>query len=218
MLLSLFKRWRGLVNIGIVTALLVLLGQKAQGGEDDAINSSNEFKAYCAAADAENAAQTLKAAKALVHKFPNHHSALFALGDAYRKLGRLDDAIAAFRQATLLKPDDYDAWSCLGLAYDANDKMDEAIAAFRRVLKINPNDSEVWNALGNVLIRQNKCDDAIRAYRQAVRLDPESIEAWYELGRAYVKQGNTAEAMEALQRLRKISPNKAAELNTLIKQ
>jgi tetratricopeptide (TPR) repeat protein len=64
-----------------------------------------------------------------------HHT----LGYLLASRGRLDEAIAEYREALKLKPDFAIAYVNLGDALLRQGKNDEAIANFKRALEIDPN-------------------------------------------------------------------------------
>ena len=61
-----------------------------------------------------------------------------ALGIEYAKQGKLDEAIAEFKEATRVNPDYADAHYNLGVAYAKQDRVDEAIAEFETYLRLWP--------------------------------------------------------------------------------
>src|SRR5580692_11872730 len=56
------------------------------------------------------------------------------------KQGRVDEAIAQFRQALVLRPDFPEALSDLAQALDAKGNYPEALALFERALALKPGD------------------------------------------------------------------------------
>jgi protein O-GlcNAc transferase len=61
-----------------------------------------------------------------------------SLGQVHSAKSRLQDAVAAYRQATELRPDLADAWFGLGIALQAANRQEEAIAAYRRLIVLEP--------------------------------------------------------------------------------
>ena len=129
--------------------------------------------------------------------------------------GRLDEAIAAFRQAIRLKPDLAEAHSGLGDALAAQGKLDEAISACRQAIRAKPDLAAAHSSLGNTLAAQGKLDEAIPAYRQAIRIKPEFAEANSNLGNALAQQGKLEEALAAYRRAIRIKPDYAEALVNL---
>jgi len=60
------------------------------------------------------------------------------LGEAYRALGRLPDAVACYEQALFLRPDYAEAHYHLGLVLEDQGKPEEAIARYRKALSARP--------------------------------------------------------------------------------
>ena len=60
------------------------------------------------------------------------------LGNALRAQGKLDEAIAEYREAIRLKPDLGPAFKDLGDALNRQGKSNEAAAAFREADQLNP--------------------------------------------------------------------------------
>ncbi len=57
-------------------------------------------------------------------------------GNALYEKGRMDDAVAAYREAVQLKPDHSEAHNNLGAALQALGQMEEANAAYREAIRL----------------------------------------------------------------------------------
>jgi tetratricopeptide (TPR) repeat protein len=71
--------------------------------------------------------------------------------------GKLDEAIAAYREALALAPDFADAWEGLSMALADKELWDEAIAAAKKVTELDPDEqlgytnvSRIYQRAGNV--------------------------------------------------------------------
>jgi eukaryotic-like serine/threonine-protein kinase len=102
--------------------------------------------------------------------------------------GQFDEAIAAYREALRLKPDDYLICRALGVALHSQGKFDEAVAAYREILRLRPDDYKTYTNLGHTLERQGKLDEAIAALRAALRIKPDFYAAHVNLGIALKKK------------------------------
>ena len=78
--------------------------------------------------------------------------------DAQRKL---DEAIAAYREAIRLKPDDCRGPLSTSASPDAQGKLDEAVAEYREAIRLKPDDAIAHYNLGQALNAQGKLDEAI---------------------------------------------------------
>jgi tetratricopeptide (TPR) repeat protein len=141
-------------------------------------------------------------------KINGQNAAYFSnLGNALR--GKLDEMIAAYRQAILIKPDYADAHSNLGNALREQGKLEEAEAAYRQAIWIKPDLAEAHSNLGTVLFDQGKLDEAEAAYRQAIRIKPGHAKAHSNLGNVLQDLGKLDEAVDAYRRAIKIRPDYA---------
>ena len=79
--------------------------------------------------------------------------------------GKLDEAIAEYREAIRLKPDLRRGPQQPRHRPDDQGKLDEAIAEYREAIRLKPDYAEAHNNLGIALTRQGKLDEAIAEYR-----------------------------------------------------
>ena len=127
---------------------------------------------------------------------------LLDLGDALFRQGDYDAAIAQFRKALSLRPDDVRAHRTLGDLLFNKNELDGAITEYREALRLNPNDGAAHRSLGNVLFNKNDFDGANTEYREVLRLNPEDSEVHRSLGDVLFNKkdldGASAEYREAL--------------------
>jgi predicted O-linked N-acetylglucosamine transferase (SPINDLY family) len=127
----------------------------------------------------------------------------------FKDQGRLNEAIAAYRQAIGIKPDYAEAYSNLGNALKDQGKLEEAIAAYRQAIGIKPDYAEAHFNLGNALRDQGKLNEAVAAYRQAIGMKPGYAKAHSNLGNALKDQGKVEEAFAAYRQAISIRPDYA---------
>jgi predicted O-linked N-acetylglucosamine transferase (SPINDLY family) len=60
------------------------------------------------------------------------------MGNALKKQGQLEEAIAAYNKALALKPDYHDAYNNMGNALKEQGQLEEAIAAYNKALALKP--------------------------------------------------------------------------------
>ena len=133
----------------------------------------------------------------------HHHN----MGEAYRTAGKLEDAIACYRQALALKPDYAEAHTNLGIALWDQGKVAEAIACYCQALALKPNLVEAHHNLGNALYAQFLLEEAAACYHQALALKPDYVEAHYNLGNALLDQGKLAGAIACFRQALALKPN-----------
>lgn len=69
---------------------------------------------------------------------PGNADVLIAAGAMAYNLGRLDEAIAFYRQTVVQDPLRASGYQNLGMAFDASDRLTEAEAAYRKALELAP--------------------------------------------------------------------------------
>ena len=99
------------------------------------------------------------------------------IGEMYRRMGRLDDAIHYAKLACKLSPDDVEAWHYYGLALTNAKRFEEAVAMYRKVVELNPKHVQCWNNLGVTLQAAGKAAEAEKAYKKALSLNAGYVEA-----------------------------------------
>lgn len=158
------------------------------------------------------AAEVLRHAAALVPSDPAIHS---NLGEAYRHLHHLDQAVASYRQALVLQPDFHNAHGNLGLALTAQGKLDEAVTSLRRAIALKPDFAEAYNNLGNIFKDRGQLDDALACFRQAVQLQPQLALAHSNLGLLLHDRGRPDEALVCFRQALALQPDLAEAHNNL---
>jgi tetratricopeptide (TPR) repeat protein/2-polyprenyl-3-methyl-5-hydroxy-6-metoxy-1,4-benzoquinol methylase len=131
------------------------------------------------------------------------------LGDAvrYHQAGRLDEAIARYRQALVLDPEYVGVHNNLGSALFEQGKLEEAEASYRRALKFGPGDAEAHSNLGTVFYQQGKLGQAVASYGEALALQPDHAEAHANLGTALFSLGQVEDALACYRRALAFKPD-----------
>jgi predicted O-linked N-acetylglucosamine transferase (SPINDLY family) len=137
------------------------------------------------------------------------------LGEAYRALHRLSEALDCYRRAIELDPNFAEAHNSLGVAFSEQAKWEEAAACYRRALQLRPDYAEAHNNLGIALKEQGHAEAAIASYRRALELRPGYAEAHNNLGAAWNDQGNHDAAIACFRRALEQRPDLAEFHNSL---
>jgi tetratricopeptide (TPR) repeat protein len=106
----------------------------------------------------------------------------FALGAVYEQLKRPTDAIAAYKRAADMDPDDGRTKAALAQALLNNNQLDEALQEYRKMSAADPEDASNLVHISEILRRQGKYEDALASVKKAVKKDPDSLEAGYNEG------------------------------------
>ena len=91
------------------------------------------------------------------------------LGVALMDQGKLDAAIARFRQALALKADFAPAQMNLGIALQQLGRDEDAAAAYRRAIALKPDYTLAHVNLGDLLFDEGRPEEAVASYEQALR-------------------------------------------------
>jgi tetratricopeptide (TPR) repeat protein len=133
----------------------------------------------------------------------------YNLGLALAKKGGTKEAIAHYREALRINPNDVDANNNLGNILAKSGKYDEAIGHYFQALKADPEDAKGYNNLGNVLSSLGRNREAIDRYREALQIKPDFAQAHYNLGRSLAELGEVEGAIESYKAALRIDPNSA---------
>ncbi|MGB5925590.1 MAG: tetratricopeptide repeat protein [Dehalococcoidia bacterium] len=99
-------------------------------------------------------------------------------GIALSKLGKHEEALAQFKKAIKLDPEDNVAWHRKGIELNALGKYNEAIECFERAIRINSRDKFAWNHRALSLCRLGNYGDAITSCNEAIKIDDTYPFAW----------------------------------------
>lgn len=119
-------------------------------------------------------------------------------GVALAAVGRIDEAIAAYRRAIASKPDQPEAHNNLAIALAASGDHQAAIIEYRRALTAQPGFAEAHNGLGVALSAIGEYEDAAHHYRRALDIRPDYTDARVNLGDLLVRTGQLDDAVVEL--------------------
>ncbi len=100
-----------------------------------------------------------------------------ALGDAYREVGELREAIEAYRKALDRCPEFHDIRQRLGLALREAGLPHRALAEFRRVQRAHPDYFDAAVQAGLTLYTLGRGDEAVGEWRTVLARNPDHQEA-----------------------------------------
>jgi hypothetical protein len=84
-----------------------------------------------------------------------------------------DEAIAEYRKAVELSPNDYRFWTSLGIAYERIGEKEKAQQALQRAVDLAPSYAYPHWFLGNLFLRNARYDEAFAELRIAGKANPE---------------------------------------------
>ncbi len=148
-------------------------------------------------------------------------------GVMYYRMQRIDEAIAAFKNALQInsryqpaKNNLHQLYREQGIAALADETYPAAMSFFSQALQLDPTDSTLYNLTGDVYARNGDYQNAIAAYKKALRFNPGDTEAKQNLARSYNNLGvqltqsqRWEEAIGAYQQAHQLMPD-LASVNT----
>jgi tetratricopeptide (TPR) repeat protein len=135
--------------------------------------------------------------------FSSHEE--FKNGNRLMNLGKLDEAIAAYRCS--LKFNSTFSWSYykLGEALTKKGDLESAVKEYNNCLKLNPNSAWSHYQLGLLLVKTGDLEEGINCLQKAVEINPYFHQFYNSLGEVLEMKGDLKQAINYYQ--------KATELN-----
>jgi tetratricopeptide (TPR) repeat protein len=156
--------------------------------------------------------------KAVTGKNPQAAMLLGSEGLALQQLHKYDEALAAFKDAVALAPDDAVRAVLLIQGYTAAGRHKEAIDAAEKARAKFPDDATVTYQLGAALDRAGRRDESEKTFRALIADDPLDAGALNYLGYMLAEHGPAAhldEAVSLIQRALKVDPDNPSFLDSL---
>jgi tetratricopeptide (TPR) repeat protein len=138
-----------------------------------------------------------------------------AHANALSTQGRHREALAVYRDAIKMWPDDSMLFHDLAVAAGRAGAPDEAARAEQAAIALDPKNGAAHNGLGLLLIEAGRIDDAKRAFERAAAADPSSADYLANLGNAKRASGDWAGAETAYRAAIASDPGWANGLNGL---
>lgn len=125
----------------------------------------------------------------------------FALGASYEQSHKLKDAIAAYRRALVLDPDNLDTERGLASALLTDGQLDEALKILNEIVAAEPQDAQSQIHISEIQRRQGNYDQALATLAKAKPLAPDSLELTYNEALIYDSLGRYDDATGVLVKL-----------------
>ncbi|HMR93764.1 MAG TPA: tetratricopeptide repeat protein, partial [Chitinophagaceae bacterium] len=165
--------------------------------EKDAYNEGacyNLGYIYNATEDFSNALYWLRKAISIEEKTSTYNE----IGFAYYKQKKNDSAIAAYRNALRITPQNGTAYKGIGDVYRRNyspARVDDAIENYKKAVQNNSRSAGSHFGLGWCYNEKGQYSDAIPALSKALELDSKITAAYTEMGYAQYMTGKNTEAL-----------------------
>ncbi|MGK7896012.1 MAG: tetratricopeptide repeat-containing serine protease family protein [Xenococcus sp. (in: cyanobacteria)] len=138
----------------------------------------------------------------------------FQYGNQIWRIGRFDDAVAAFNVATKKNPNFYQAYYLKGLVLRYQGKYEEALASYQKVIDIDPGFYQAWREKGLILGELlQKYPEALAAINKAIELNPEDFQLYAQKGYVLNNLERYEDAINAYDRALALNDNSALIYN-----
>jgi hypothetical protein len=141
-----------------------------------------------------------------LQKNPDDFEAHYNLAALLMGGGNVLEALAHFKEADRIRPNQATVNNALGAALLAEGRVDEAIAHFAAALKSRPDYFDAHYNLGNALASKGDFHGALEQFQAAVQLNPDDANAEANLGSALAETGNLREARLHFERALRLNP------------
>ncbi len=127
---------------------------------------------------------------------------------AHQRQGRLDEAIALYKQSIETYPT-AEAFTFLGWVYGMMKRYEDAIAECRKAIEVDPEFGNPYNDIGAYLIDQEKFDEALPWLEKAIQAQRYESYCYphYNLGRVWQQKGEWIKARQEYEKALEESPN-----------
>jgi len=148
--------------------------------------------------------------RAVIREDPGIMDAHLTIGNWLARAQRTDEAIAAYKEALALKPDDETAMVNLANIYRQRGRTDDELAAleiFKAALKVNPRNPQAWYQLATLYLDLGRMGDARATFGEALQSNPKMGAACNALGAIAFQKGDLDEAERLIRRGLELEPD-----------
>jgi tetratricopeptide (TPR) repeat protein len=130
-----------------------------------------------------------------VERHPDDPKGHFQLGNWYYDQFNAEQALAEYKKALSLSPDDFKALVNACIVLENTQKGDDALAMYEDFIARHPKDAVALAYYGESQWSQGRKSQAVDTYRKALSIDPNCAEAHFNLGVAFAEMGILREAV-----------------------
>ncbi|MFP5206350.1 MAG: tetratricopeptide repeat protein [Acidobacteriota bacterium] len=157
----------------------------------------NLVRLYATSGDLPHAIKTIE----MVPEDQRSPKMEFTLGSLYDQVKQPQNAVAAYKRAAEMQPDDLQTMDALAQALLNDDQLEEALKQYQTLASADPENSEALIHIAEIQRRLGKYDDALATVRKARKLDPSSLEAGYNEGMLLDVLGHLNQAAQTYQEM-----------------
>jgi len=131
----------------------------------------------------------------------------FEKASALVDAGKLDEAIAAYRELEVEHPNIPELYFNMGTLHGRLEQWPEAEAAFQKVLELEPDNSQAKVLLAEIHKNMGRGDEALATMEKLIEESPDDPELRYNLGVFYLNAQRYEEAYGAFDEAKKLAPD-----------
>lgn len=144
-----------------------------------------------------------------LEKYPGDFSASANLAAVLQTRGRMDEAIAAYRQAIRARADVSAVHNALGTALQAKGALEEAIREFGEAARLDPAAPDPHYNWGNALLALDRPGDAVPHFERALAASPNDAAVLGDYATSLAMLGRFTEAQPLYERALALNPANA---------
>jgi len=156
---------------------------------------------------AENYEAAYKVFSDAVQEEPREYDAYIHLGNACVNLDKMDEAIAAFKNALLVKADDPVALYSIGCVHLLKGERLKTVEYYNKAEAAGMKNPDLYQYLAVAFFEANDVQQALRNINKAINLNPLSAELRLFKVRMYIAADRPEEALETLDEMAKYIPD-----------
>ncbi len=141
----------------------------------------------------------------------------YALGSAYARLGKYDEAAQEFKKELQINANDSLALWKLG-ELTLRSSPQEARGYLEQAIRLDPELPQAFLAYGRALARAGETEKAVQQFRRVVQLAPEEDSVHYHLASAYRRLGRNEEAKVEMARFEELATKKSQRTREMARQ
>jgi tetratricopeptide (TPR) repeat protein len=130
----------------------------------------------------------------------------FNLGWLYQEAGNRGEAVAAYKRALELDPNNSDALYNLANLYKDEGDMKRAVEFYEKTIKADPKKVPAYLNLGNIFGRAGDYEKAKGYYRRAIAVAPDNARAYFNLAYAESFTGHLTAAADLYKKVIALEP------------
>ncbi len=134
--------------------------------------------------------------------------ALFDAGLAFAQQAKYDEAIAEFKKALAIDPEQPYILANMADAMGRANQLEQALQTYQKSVALKPDDAAMYTNMGVLLGRMGKTEESQEAFKKAASINPGAAgQNFYNLGATLVNSGRTADAAAAFKQAIAADPN-----------